>query len=74
MCLNLLEKIQLTGDIFFPKSWLENSAGNYNSKKAQDIVNTYLSTHKNINKTLKNKLLQVVDDMNIYQKLLKINQ
>ncbi len=69
MCLNLLEEIQLTGDIFFPKNWLANSVGNYNSKKAQDIVETYLSTHKNINKTLKNKLLQVVDDMYRFQEL-----
>ncbi len=47
----------------------EKRATNYNSKKAQDIVNNYLSTHKNLNKTLKNKLLQVVDDMSRYQKL-----
>ena len=63
MCLELLEEIQLTGDIFFPKRWLQSSLGNYSSQEAHQIVVEFLDEHKNMNPVLKNKLLQVADNL-----------
>ncbi len=62
-CLEILEEIQLTGDIFFPKGWLSSSVGQYSSKEAADIVQTFLKENPNYNPILKMKLLQTVDDL-----------
>ncbi|WP_347173630.1 M1 family metallopeptidase [Polaribacter uvawellassae] len=62
-CLAILEEIQLTGDIFFPKGWLSSSVGQYSSKEAYDIVQTFLNENPNYNPILKMKLLQTVDDL-----------
>ena len=61
--LEILEEIQLTGDIFFPKRWLSSSVGRYSSKEAYRIVQTFLSENPNYNPILKLKLLQTVDDL-----------
>ena len=37
LALEVLEEIQQTGDIFFPKEWLNNSIGLYNSKDAMKL-------------------------------------
>lgn len=63
ICLDMLEEIQLTGDIFFPKAWLSNSVGNYSSKEAYSIVEKYLQINKDLDKSLKNKLLQASDNL-----------
>ncbi len=62
-CLDVLEEIQLTGDIFFPKGWLSNSVGRYSSKKAYEEVQQFLKAHPNYNPVLKKKLLQTVDNL-----------
>ena len=61
--LELLEEIQLTGDIFFPKGWLASTIGNYTSSEALSIVDTYLTQKPNLKPNLKSKLMMVVDDM-----------
>lgn len=71
LCLELLEEVQLTGDIFFPKGWLENSIGNYSSKEAFDIVQTFLKENSQLKPVLKSKLLQVVDNLERAQKIKK---
>jgi len=63
ICLETLEEIQLTGDIFFPKGWLSSSVGRYSSKEAFDIVQGFLNENPNYNPILKKKLLQTVDDL-----------
>lgn len=40
--LELLEEIQLTGDIFFPYSWLQATFGSYQSPAAASTVRTFL--------------------------------
>ena len=40
--LELLEEIQITGDIFFPKRWLVSTVGAYSSPEAHQIVEDYL--------------------------------
>jgi aminopeptidase N len=62
-CLEVLEEIQLTGDIFFPKGWLSSSVGRYSSKEAFDIVQAFLNENPSYNPILKKKLLQTVDNL-----------
>ncbi|MFI1773025.1 M1 family aminopeptidase [Thalassobellus citreus] len=61
MCLDLVEEIQLTGDIFFPKSWLNATIGNYTSDYAYNTLEQFLNENPNFPKVLKNKLLQASD-------------
>ena len=43
--LDLLVEIQQTGDIFFPKNWLDAVLGGHGSREAVDIVRAFLDTH-----------------------------
>ena len=61
--LEILEEIQLTGDIFFPKGWLNNTIGNYSSKEALGIMETFLINNPEFSPVLKNKLLQAADGL-----------
>jgi len=63
LSLELLEEIQQTGDIFFPLGWLNNTIGQYTSTDAYNMVENYLTTHPNLNKNLKQKLLQATDNL-----------
>lgn len=63
LTLELLEEIQRTGDIFFPKRWLVSTIGQYQSPMALDQVEAYLGKHPNLNPSLKGKLLQATDDL-----------
>ncbi|HJY12132.1 MAG TPA: ERAP1-like C-terminal domain-containing protein, partial [Flavobacterium sp.] len=45
--LDLTEEIQRTGDIFFPKDWLNNTIGKYSSKYAFDEVQRFLKENPN---------------------------
>ncbi len=40
--LALLEEIQRTGDIFFPKGWLDSTLGGHNSPEAAGVVRDFL--------------------------------
>ncbi|MCL5247198.1 M1 family aminopeptidase [Cellulophaga sp. 20_2_10] len=62
-CLNKLEEIQLTGDIFFPKNWLASSIGQYTSKDAYQILEGFLAKNPNFNTILLKKILQTTDDL-----------
>ena len=59
--LELLEEIQLTGDIFFPKRWLSSTIGRYNSAYAKEVIETFLNENPDFSPILKNKLLQAAD-------------
>lgn len=61
--LELLEEIQLTGDIFFPKNWLNATIGNYSSEEAYQIREAFLENNPDLNPVLKNKLYQATDDL-----------
>ena len=61
MYLDLLEEIQLTGDIFFPKSWLNATIGNYTSEYAYKTLEQFLTDKPDFSEVLKNKLLQASD-------------
>ncbi|WP_339659182.1 M1 family aminopeptidase [Flavobacterium frigidarium] len=62
-CLEMTEEIQLTGDIFFPKAWLNNSIGLYSSAKALGVLEQFLKDNPKFSPILKRKLLQATDNL-----------
>ncbi|NDK57466.1 M1 family metallopeptidase [Pontibacter fetidus] len=69
--LDLLEEIQLTGDIFFPTNWLNATFGSYHTPAAATIVRTFLQEHPNYNPKLRGKILQATDNLFRAEKLAK---
>ena len=63
VCLDLVEEIQRTGDIFFPKQWLSGTIGRYSSKYAFEVVETFLKENPNFSPILKRKLWQATDGL-----------
>ncbi|MFS4468996.1 M1 family metallopeptidase [Maribacter sp. 2210JD10-5] len=70
LSLELLEEIQETGDIFFPLGWLNSTIGRYTSKEAYDMVKNYIASRPELDKNLKQKLLQATDNLYRRQKIL----
>lgn len=68
--LEMLEDIQRTGDIFFPKGWVDNTVSTYQSKEAADAVKQFLNDHPDLSSNLKNKLLQSADRLFRAEKIL----
>lgn len=63
LSLALLEDIQQTGDIFFPKRWVSATVGQYTSPEAAKTVSDFLAANPGFNPILKNKILQATDDL-----------
>jgi aminopeptidase N len=61
--LELLQEIQVTGDIFFPKRWLDVTLGNYRSGTAVNTVRTFLDERPEYNQQLRMKILQSADNL-----------
>jgi aminopeptidase N len=59
--LNMLPEIQRTGDIFFPKDWLDATLHGHSSIEALEIVEFWLANNPNLSDNLKLKVLQSVD-------------
>lgn len=69
--LDLTDEIQRTGDIFFPKDWLNNTIGKYSSKYAFDEVQRFLKENPEFSPILKRKVLQATDGLYRAQKIKK---
>ncbi|WP_405398574.1 M1 family metallopeptidase [Maribacter sp. Asnod2-G09] len=69
--LDLVDEIQKTGDIFFPKRWLSSTIGNYTSPEAYEILEHFLDENPDLNSSLKSKVLQASDDLRRVQLLQK---
>jgi aminopeptidase N len=69
LCLDLVEEIQRTGDLFFPKRWLSASVGRYSSNFAYNVVAVFLRENPNFSPVLKRKLLQATDGLYRAQKI-----
>lgn len=69
--LELLGEIQRTGDIFFPKGWLNGTIGSYTSVDAYQILEEYLAAQPDLNPALLKKILQASDDLRRNQVLHK---
>jgi aminopeptidase N len=62
--LDLLWEIQKTGDIFFPKRWLDATLGGHSSRNAADTVRAFLkSLPANYPDRLRNITLQSADEL-----------
>lgn len=59
--LELLEEIQVTGDIFFPSGWLHATLENHNSAEAVTTVREFLAERPDYNAQLRMKILQALD-------------
>lgn len=59
--LDMLEEIQRTGDIFFPKRWLDATLSGHQSVEAAEIVRSFLQDHPDYPPHLRRKLLQSAD-------------
>jgi len=59
--LELLEEIQVTGDIFFPARWTAGNLGNYNTPEAALMIREFLAARPAYNYQLKLKILQAAD-------------
>ena len=61
--LELLQEIQVTGDIFFPTRWLDVTLGSYSSDTAVQTVRDFLEERPDYNDQLRMKILQSADGM-----------
>lgn len=61
--LELLEEIQVTGDIFFPAGWLRATLGNHHSDEAVAVVKDFLAARPDYNPQLRMKILQAADPL-----------
>ena len=59
--LEWLEEIQRTGDIFFPKRWLDRTFAGHRSAEAAATVRTFLAERPDYPKRLRGKILQASD-------------
>ncbi|WP_159470095.1 M1 family aminopeptidase [Dyadobacter sp. 3J3] len=69
--LDLLQEVQLTGDIFFPQRWLGATFSGHSDQESADIANAFLKGNPDYPYYLKNKILQSTDLMNRAVKLKK---
>ncbi len=61
--LELLLEIQRTGDIFFPKRWLDATLDGHSSPEAAAIVREYLARSPNLSERLKWDVLASADEL-----------
>ena len=59
--LELLEEIQTTGDIFFPKRWLDATLGGHTAPAAAEVVREFLSSRPEYPPRLEQKIQQSAD-------------
>lgn len=59
--LDMLEELQLTGDIFFPTNWLTATLSGHQSVHAKEIVDKFLAENPDYPANLKGKILQSAD-------------
>ena len=70
--LELLEEIQVTGDIFFPARWLGATLGSHNTPAAAAIVREFLAQRPEYNHQLRLKILQAADTLFRAERLLSL--
>ena len=61
--LDLLVEIRRTGDIFFPKNWLDATLHGHRSRTAADTVRQFLGAHPDYPVRLRRIILQSADDL-----------
>ena len=61
--LERLQEIQQTGDIFFPKNWMDASLTGYNSPQVAETVRAFLKERPDYPVRLRRIILQAADDV-----------
>jgi aminopeptidase N len=61
--MELLGEIQRTGDIFFPKDWMDAMLSGHNTRTAADMVHAFLSGQKDYPIRLRRIILQSADEL-----------
>jgi aminopeptidase N len=61
--LELLEEIQRTGDIFFPRNWMDALLGGHNTRVASLTVQAFLSEKRDYPVRLRRIILQSADGL-----------
>jgi aminopeptidase N len=61
--LELLEEIQLTGDIFFPQRWLDATLSGHSTPEAANLVREFLDSSRDYPSRLRMKILQSADPL-----------
>lgn len=69
--LEMLQEIQLTGDIFFPTRWTHHTFAGHSSQEAAVIVRDFLKNNPDYPFFLRNKILQATDMLDRAVKLRK---
>ena len=59
--LDMLQEIQLTGDIFFPTRWMHTTFAGHSGIEAKKIADAFLASNPDYPFYLKNKVLQATD-------------
>lgn len=59
--LELMEEIQATGDIFFPRRWISETLTGHQSASAGQVVRDFLAVRPDYNFRLRNKILMGAD-------------
>ncbi|UCF19429.1 MAG: ERAP1-like C-terminal domain-containing protein [Gemmatimonadota bacterium] len=59
--LEMLEEIRVTGDIFFPKNWLDATLDGHSGESAANVVRGFLEDHPEYPPRLRGKILQSAD-------------
>ena len=61
--LDLLPEIQRTGDIFFPRNWIDATLGGYSSAAAAEVVRAFLAEKTDLPLRLRQIVLQSADEL-----------
>jgi aminopeptidase N len=61
--LDMLEEIQRTGDIFFPKRWTDATLGGHNRGRVAAIVRAFLDERRDLSPRLRRIVLQSADEL-----------
>ena len=61
--LELLPEIRRTGDIFFPKRWMDATLGGQRSPEAAAAVRRYLAAHPELPERLRWVVLNAADEL-----------
>ncbi|MBI4473573.1 MAG: ERAP1-like C-terminal domain-containing protein [Acidobacteria bacterium] len=61
--LELLREIQRTGDIFFPRNWIDATLGGHNTREAAQVVRAFLDEQTDYPIRLRRIILQAADGL-----------
>jgi aminopeptidase N len=61
--LDLLREVQRTGDIFFPKNWMDATLGGHNTRSVADAVHAFLAGQQDYPIRLRRIILQSADEL-----------